>query len=67
MMKYAIVQPTLAGFGKIVALCDTQPVAEKPLLVVQLKGYYRNTLGDECPYRMNLGGYEEAYVNTSGT
>lgn len=62
MMKFAIVRPTLAGFGRIVALCDTQPAAEKPLEVVRLRGYYKSELGDECPYRYYLGGFEEAEV-----
>ena len=67
MMKYAIVSPTLAGFGKIVALSDTQPVAAKPLIVVRLQGFYKSELGDECPYSGSPGDYYEAYIDTSGT
>jgi len=66
MMKYAIVEPR-HGMGKVIAMSDTQPVALAPLIVVELRGFYRTELGQDCPYERCPGGYQEALVDTSGT
>lgn len=73
-MKFAIAQPELPGFARIIALVESAgtPEALSPFIAIRLRGYYTAGLGELTAYGTWQGvdgeyTYSEVEVDTSGT